>query len=84
MNLVFAPQAWEDYLFWQRTDLKILLRIHELIRDILRHPTTGIGKPERLRFPLQGFRSRRITLEHRIVYSISKDAISIAQLRYHY
>lgn len=84
MNLTFAPQAWEDYLYWQRTDRKIVERIHELLKDMLRHPTTGIGKPEPLKNALQGYWSRRINSEHRIVYKVVQGAILIAQLRYHY
>lgn len=84
MNLTFAPQAWEDYLYWQATDPKVLARIHELIKDILRSPASGIGKPEPLKHALQGYWSRRINGEHRIVYRIVPDAILIAQLRYHY
>ncbi len=84
MNLTFAPQAWEDYLYWQRTDPKIVERIHELIKDILRSPFKGIGKPEPLKHALQGFWSRRINAEHRIVYKIVAGAVLIAQLRYHH
>lgn len=84
MNLTFAPQAWEDYLYWQKADQKIVARIHELIKDILRSPFAGIGKPEPLKHALQGYWSRRINGEHRIVYRVVSDAILIAQLRYHY
>jgi toxin YoeB len=84
MNLTFAPQAWEDYLYWQATDAKVVSRIHELIKDILRNPHTGIGKPEPLKHALRGYWSRRITAEHRIVYKVFDGAILIAQLRYHY
>lgn len=84
MNLTFAPQAWEDYLYWQETDHKLLSRIHELIKDILRSPFSGIGKPEPLKQALKGYWSRRINGEHRIVYKVIPHAILIAQLRYHY
>lgn len=84
MNPVFAPQAWEDYLHWQGTDPKTPSRIHELIKDILRSPYSGIGKPEPLKHALKGYWSRRINGEHRIVYKASADAVLIAQLRYHY
>lgn len=84
MNLTFAPQAWEDYLYWQETDEKILARMHELIKDILRNPHTGIGKPEPLKHALQGYWSRRINGEHRIVYKGTPNAVLLAQLRYHY
>jgi toxin YoeB len=84
MNVAFTPQAWEDYLYWQRIDPEIVGRIHILIKDIKRNPFAGIGKPEPLRHVLQGFWSRRITAEHRIVYRKWDDQILIAQLRYHY
>lgn len=84
MNLTFAPEAWEDYLHWQATDPKIIERIHQLLKDILRNPHSGIGKPEPLKHALKGWWSRRITAEHRIVYKLVDDAVLIAQLRYHY
>ncbi len=84
MNVVFSEHAWEDYLYWQKTDRKVVLRINTLIRDIQRDPFDGIGKPEPLRYALSGYRSRRITDEHRIVYKVESDAVMIAQLRYHY
>lgn len=84
MNLVFAPQAWEDYLYWQQVDPKIVSRINQLLKDISRSPYAGIGKPEPLKHVLQGFWSRRIDAEHRIVYRATKTEILIAQLRYHY
>ena len=84
MKIIFAPEAWEDYLFWQETDKKAVKRIHELIKDTTRSPCSGIGKPEPLRFALAGYWSRRITGEHRMVYRIDKDSLQIAQLRYHY
>ena len=84
MNLVFSDDAWNDYLHWQDTDRQTLKRIHQLIKDIQRDPYRGIGKPEPLRHALQGYWSRRITGEHRIVYRISGDDVRIAQLRHHY
>lgn len=84
MKLVFSEQAWEDYLYWQKTDRKQLERINALIRDIARSPKQGIGKPEPLRHALAGWWSRRIDDEHRIVYQVRGDALWIAQLRYHY
>jgi toxin YoeB len=84
VNLVFAPAAWEDYLYWQRTDPQVVARINLLIKEITRNPSTGIGKPEPLKHALQGYWSRRITSEHRIVYKKAGDQILIAQLRYHY
>ena len=84
MRLVFSEHAWEDYLYWQKTDRKVVQRINALIRDIERTPFEGIGKPEPLKYTLSGYWSRRITDEHRIVYKIEGDAAQIAQLRYHY
>lgn len=84
MKLIFAEQAWEDYVYWQQQDKRIVKRINELIEDTTREPFTGIGKPEPLKHALAGFWSRRITDEHRMVYRLEKDALLIAQLRYHY
>ena len=84
MKLIFAEKAWEDYLYWQKTDKKIVNRIHALIKDIQREAFKGIGKPEPLKHALSGYWSRRINDEHRIVYKIVDSAILIAQLRYHY
>lgn len=84
MKLVFSPQAWEDYLHWQETDRKVVKRINLLIKDTVRNPTEGIGKPEPLRHALAGYWSRRITDEHRFVYKAVGDELLIAQLRYHY
>ncbi|HEX4882114.1 MAG TPA: Txe/YoeB family addiction module toxin [Porticoccaceae bacterium] len=84
MKLIFAERAWEDYLYWRKTDRKLLDRINTLIREISRSPFAGIGKPEPLRNALSGYWSRRINDEHRIVYKISDGAVLIAQLRYHY
>jgi toxin YoeB len=84
MKLIFSEHAWEDYLFWQETDRHMLKRINRLIREIMRDPFTGSGKPEPLKHGLSGYWSRRINDEHRIVYRPAEDAIFIAQLRYHY
>ena len=84
MNLVFALQAWEDYLYWQRNDPEMVSRINLLIKDIMRDPYSGIGKPEPLKHALRGFWSRRITSEHRIVYKKIDNEIFIAQSRYPY
>lgn len=80
----FHAAAWEDYLYWQRTDRAKVKRINELVRDILRDPFAGIGKPEPLRHALAGFWSRRIDDEHRIVYKFERGQLTIVQLRYHY
>lgn len=84
MKLVFSAEAWEDYLHWQRQDKTVVKRINELISACKRDPFAGIGKPEPLKHALAGFWSRRITEEHRMVYKAEKDALVIAQLRYHY
>ncbi len=84
MKLIFAEKAWEDYLYWQKTDKKMVNRIHALIKDIQREAFKGIGKPEPLKHALSAYWSRRINDEHRIVYKIVDGAILIAQLRYHY
>ncbi len=84
MKLTFSVAAWEDYLYWQQTDKKMLKRINLLIKDIQRSPFEGIGKPERLKHGLSGYWSRRISDEHRIISKCNDDAVLIAQLRYHY
>jgi toxin YoeB len=84
MKLVFAQEAWDDYLYWQAQDKRMVKRINELIVATQREPFVGIGKPEPLKHALAGFWSRRITDEHRMVYQAQKDALLIAQLRYHY
>mgnify|MGYP003465561136 CR=1 FL=1 len=84
MKLIFAENAWDDYLYWQKTDKKILNRINLLVNAITRDPFEGIGKPEPLKHALSGYWSRRINDEHRIVYRVADGAVFIAQLRYHY
>jgi toxin YoeB len=84
VNLVFSREAWEEYLVWQREDPQTVKRIHQLIKEIMRDPYRGIGKPEPLKHALQGYWSRRINAEHRIVYRVLKGDLWIAQLRYHY
>lgn len=84
MNKVFSDEAWEDYQYWVANDRKILRKVNDLIHDIDRNGHTGIGKPEPLRHDLEGYWSRRITQEHRLVYSIHGDDILIAKCRMHY
>jgi toxin YoeB len=84
VKLTFSTKAWEQYLYWQKTDKKMLKRINCLIKEIQRTPTQGIGKPEPLKHTLSGYWSRRINDEHRIVYKHQGDTILIAQLLYHY
>ncbi len=84
MNLAFTPHAWNDYVYWEEADPRISARIRQLIKDTMRDPHRGIGKPEPLQHTLQGSWSRRITNEHRMVYQVSKGELLIMQLRYHY
>ncbi len=82
--ILWHPSAWEDYVYWQQNDRKILARINELIRDCQRNPRSGIGKPEPLKHALSGYWSRRINEEHRLVYTVDGKTLIIAQCRYHY
>jgi len=87
MKLLWAESAWEDYLYWHRSDPEILRRINALLQDMRRSPFRGIGKPESLRGDLSGWWSRRITGDHRIVYrtrGTSEERIEIVACRYHY
>ena len=84
MKLIFSAHAWEDYLYWQATDKRVLRRINQLIQEIQRAPFVGIGKPEPLKHGLRGYWSRRINDEHRLVYKVEADAVYFAQFRYHY
>lgn len=84
MPIKFASRAWEDYLYWQGSDRAVLRRINALIKDIERHPFSGIGKPEPLKHQLSGFWSRRIDDRHRLVYAIEDNILLIAQCRDHY
>ncbi len=84
MKLVFSRHAWEDYLYWQKTDRQIVRRINALIENIRRSPFKGIGKPEPLKNRLTGYWARRIDSEHRLVYRIEGESIYIVQARYHY
>lgn len=83
-KLVFVDNAWNDYVYWAENDTKVLKRINELIKDIDRVPFAGLGKPEPLMYKLNGFWSRRISLEHRLVYKIDDSSIIILMCRYHY
>ena len=84
MKLIWSTFSWDDYLYWQKVDRKIANRINELIKSTIRTPFDGIGKPEALKGDLQGYWSRRITSEHRLVYKYENGAILIAACRYHY
>ncbi len=84
MKVSFTPDAWDDYLYWQQYDRQTLHKINELIKEVLRTPFTGKGKPEPLRHELRGLWSRRINLEHRLIYSVVDEEIAIISIRYHY
>jgi toxin YoeB len=84
MKVIFTEDSWNEYLYWQRKDKKILKKINNLIKDIKRNPFEGLGKPEPLKYELQGCWSRRITLEHRLVYEINEYGLVIISCRYHY
>ncbi len=84
MKIVFHPNAWEDYLYWQKNNRKILKKINKLIKAIQRSPDEGIGKPEALKFELSGFWSRRIDHEHRIIYRVEGEELHILKCRHHY
>jgi toxin YoeB len=83
MKIVFSKNSWEEYTFWLRTDKRILKKINELRNDIIKNPFSGKGKPERLMYDLEGFWSRRIDREHRLVYKFENDEILILSCKYH-
>jgi toxin YoeB len=84
VKLIFSDHAWDDYMYWQKTDKKNLRRINTLIKETQRSPFEGVGKPEPLKYSLSRYWARRINDEHRFVYKVADDSILIAQLRYHY
>ena len=84
MKYIFVDESWEDYLYWQRTNIKVLKRINELLKDISRNPFSGIGKPERLKYKYKGFWSRKIDSEHRLIFRVNENNILIARYRFHY
>ncbi len=84
MRISFTPEAWDDYLYWQKTDKKILKRINTLIKEVVRDPFEGIGKPEPLKHALSGAWSRRINTAHRLVYLVEADTLVMVQCRFHY
>ncbi|MBK8243341.1 MAG: Txe/YoeB family addiction module toxin [Saprospiraceae bacterium] len=84
MRYIFVDEPWEDYLYWQKTDKNMLLKINNLLKDISRTPFTGIGKPEPLKYKYKGYWSRRIDGEHRLIYKVKDDEIQIAKCRFHY
>jgi toxin YoeB len=84
MKITFSLNAWEDYLSWQKDDVRMLKKINSLIKDIQRNPFDGQGKPEPLKYDLAGYWSRRIDREHRLVYSYQDNEILIISCRFHY
>jgi len=84
VKLIFADVPWDDYVYWQKQDQRMVERINTLIRETQREPFAGVGKPEPLKHALSGYWSRRINDEHRMVYRVEGDALMIAQLRFHY
>jgi len=84
MKYVFVEESWEDYVYWQQTDKKMVLKINELLKEISRNPFSGTGKPEPLKYKYKGFWSRRINEEHRLIYQVKENEIYIAKCRYHY
>ena len=84
MKISFVDESWEDYLYWQKTERKMLGRINKLIKDIVRSPYEGIGKPEPLKHRYRGFWSRRIDGEHRIIYRVTENELWIVKCRFHY
>lgn len=84
MNVLFTPESWEDYLWFQQNDKAALKRINLLIKATQRNPLEGLGKPEPLKHNLAGFWSRRITAEHQLVYTVDGDEMQIVMCRYHY
>ena len=84
MKLTFTDEAWDEYLYWQIKDKKVLKKINALIKDTKRDSFAGLGKPEPLRHELAGYWSRRITHEHRLVYEVFEESILVVSCRYHY
>lgn len=84
MKYIFVDESWEDYLFWQKTDKKIVASINELLKNISRNQFSGIGKPEPLKYKYKGYWSRRIDNEHRLIYKVREGEILIAKCRFHY
>lgn len=84
MKLIFVDESWEDYLYWQKNDKRILNKINDLLKDISRRPFDGIGKPEALKYKYKGFWSRRIDGEHRLIYQVRDEEILIVKCRFHY
>jgi toxin YoeB len=84
MKYIFVDESWEDYLYWQKTNKKMLSKINDLLKDISRNPYQGLGKPEKLKYKYRGYWSRRIDNEHRLIYRVQNDEIHIAKCKFHY
>lgn len=84
MKYIFVDESWEDYLYWQKVDKKLLSKINDLLKDISRTPFHGLVKPEPLKFKYKGYWSRRINDEHRLIYKVQDDEILIVKCRFHY
>jgi toxin YoeB len=84
MTITFSENAWDDYLYWQKVDKKIVKKINKLIKEIQRTPFEGSGRPEKLRYDLAGYWSRRIDQEHRLVYQVDNNQILVYSCRFHY
>lgn len=84
MTITFSENAWDDYLYWQKVDKNIVKKINKLIKEIQRTPFEGSGRPEKLRYDLAGYWSRRIDQEHRLVYQVDEDQILVYSCRFHY
>ena len=84
MKYIFVDESWEDYLYWQKNNKRMLNKINQLLKDISRTSFSELGKPEPLKYKYQGFWSRRINVEHRLIYRINNDEIFIAKCRFYY
>ncbi len=84
MKIIWSEKSWDDYIYWQQTDKKILKKINQLIKDIKRDSFNGLEKPKSLKYELSGFWSRRISDEYRLVYKVYNDILAIASCRFHY
>ncbi|RLD56951.1 MAG: Txe/YoeB family addiction module toxin [Bacteroidetes bacterium] len=84
MKYIFVDESWDDYLYWQKIDKKMLKRLNDLLKEISRTPFSGIGNPEPLKYKYEGFWSRKINKEHRLIYRVENDEIFIAKCRFHY
>ncbi|MDM8522897.1 Txe/YoeB family addiction module toxin [Desulfococcaceae bacterium HSG8] len=84
MKVIFTEASWKNYLWFQKNNRKLLKRINNFVKEIKRSPFEGTGKPEPLKADLSGYWSRRINSEHRLVYGVSEDKLTIISCRFHY